>query len=88
MKVKAISLPYVFQVMYVLSFTRPRYQVSVYRTIVPLVIITDSTNKQQRESQQKNRLGTVIDKLLGRLNALFSKLKSVDYRLGILMISK
>ena len=32
-----ISLPYIFQVLYVLSFTRPRYQVSVYRTIGPLV---------------------------------------------------
>ena len=38
MNVKAISLPYIFQVnMYVLCFTRPRYQVSVYRTIGPLV---------------------------------------------------
>ena len=36
-KVKAISLPYIFQVMYVLCFTRPRYQVSVYRSIGPLV---------------------------------------------------
>ena len=32
-------LPYIFQVMYVLCFTRPRYQVSVYRTIGPLVFI-------------------------------------------------
>ena len=39
MKVKAISLPYIFQVMYVLCFTRPRYQVSVYRTIGPLVFL-------------------------------------------------
>ena len=37
MKVKVISLPYVFQVLYVLCFTEPRYQVSVYRTIGPLV---------------------------------------------------
>ena len=37
MKVKVISLPYIFQVLYVLRFTRPRYQVSVYRTIGPLV---------------------------------------------------
>ena len=29
--------PYIFQVLYVLCFTRPRYQVSVYRTIGPLV---------------------------------------------------
>ena len=39
MKVKVISLPYIFQVLYVLCFTRPRYQVSVYRTIGPLVRI-------------------------------------------------
>ena len=31
-----MSLPYIFQV---LRFTRPRYQVSVYRTIGPLVYI-------------------------------------------------
>ena len=31
-------LPYIFQVLYVLCFTRPRYQVSVYRTIGPLVL--------------------------------------------------
>ena len=39
MKVKVISLPYFFLVLYVLCFTRPRYQVSVYRTIGPLVMI-------------------------------------------------
>ena len=37
LKVKVISLPYIFQVLYVLCFTTPRYQVSVYRTICPLV---------------------------------------------------
>ena len=37
LKVKVISLPYILQVLYVLCFTRPRYQVSVYRTIGPLV---------------------------------------------------
>ena len=37
MKVKVISLPYILQVLYVLCFTGPRYQVSIYRTIVPLV---------------------------------------------------
>ena len=37
LKVKVISLPYIIQVLYVLCFTRPRYQVSVYRTIGPLV---------------------------------------------------
>ena len=40
MKVKVISLPFIFQVLYVLCFTRPRYQVSVYRTIGPLVEFT------------------------------------------------
>ena len=34
---QGLSLPYIFQVLYVLCFTRPRYQVSVYRTIGPLV---------------------------------------------------
>ena len=38
LKVKVISFPYIFQVLYVLCFTRPRYQVSVYRTIGPLVV--------------------------------------------------
>ena len=31
-------LPYIFQVLYVLCFTGPRYQVSVYRTIGPLIL--------------------------------------------------
>ena len=39
LKVKVISLPYIFQVLYVLCFTRPRYQESVYRTIGPLVYL-------------------------------------------------
>ena len=39
MKVKVISLPYIFQVLFVLCFTRSRYQVSVYRTNGPLVNI-------------------------------------------------
>ena len=39
LKVKVISLPYIFQVLYVLCFTRPRYQVSVYRTNGPLVLL-------------------------------------------------
>ena len=36
-EVKVISLPYIFQVLYVLFLTR--YQVSVYRTIDPLVYV-------------------------------------------------
>ena len=38
LKVKVISLQYIFQVLYVLCFSRPIHQVSVYRTIGPLVI--------------------------------------------------
>ena len=37
MKVKVISLPYIFQVLDVFCFTRQRYQVSVYRTNGPPV---------------------------------------------------
>ena len=37
LNVKFISLPYIFQVLYALCFTRPRYQVSVCKTIGPLV---------------------------------------------------
>ena len=44
LKVKVISLPYIFQVLYVLCFIRSRYQVSVYRTIGPLVLITFTGN--------------------------------------------
>ena len=32
---------YLFQVLYILYFTRPRYQVSVYRTVGPLVYFFD-----------------------------------------------
>ena len=44
LNVKVISLPYIFQVLYVLCFTRPRYQVSVYRTIGPLVLFNPPVN--------------------------------------------
>ena len=47
MKVKVISLPYIFQVLYVLCFTRPRYQVSVYRTIGPLVVNKSGVNSDK-----------------------------------------
>ena len=39
LKVKVISLPFIFQVLLASCFTRPRYQVSVYRTIGPLVFV-------------------------------------------------
>ena len=42
LKVKVISLPYIYQVLYVLCISRPRYQVSVYMTIAPLVSILAS----------------------------------------------
>ena len=38
LKVKVISLPYIFQILYVLRFPRSRYQVSVYRTAGPLIL--------------------------------------------------
>ena len=38
LKVRVVSFPHIFQVLYVLYSTRPRYQVSVYRTIGPLVL--------------------------------------------------
>ena len=47
MKVKVISLPNIFQVLYVFSFTWTRYQVSVYRTIGPLVCICKSNGTYQ-----------------------------------------
>ena len=43
LKVKVISLLYIFQVLYVLCLTRPRYQMSFYRTIGPLVFIPPQT---------------------------------------------
>ena len=42
LKVKVISLAYILQVLYYLCFTRPRYQVSVYRTIGPIVYFVDA----------------------------------------------
>ena len=55
MKVKVISLPYIFQVLFVLCFTRPRYQVSVYRTIGPLVACGCALSV---ECRAKYRVGT------------------------------
>ena len=50
LKVKVISLPYIFQVLYVLCFTRPRYQVSVYRTIGPLVVLAYAKSSTYKNS--------------------------------------
>ena len=51
LKVKVISLPYIFQVLYVLCFTRPEYQVSVYRTIGPLVLICENEDTDSAAGQ-------------------------------------
>ena len=45
--VKVIFLPYIFQVLYVLCFNRPRFQVRVYRTIGPLVHVAIATVARQ-----------------------------------------
>ena len=39
MKVKVISLPYIFQVLYVLCFTRPKYQVSISLKVPSITIV-------------------------------------------------
>ena len=49
LKVKVISsVPYIFQVLYVLCFTRSRYQVSIYRTIGPLVMNIENKFLQRK----------------------------------------
>ena len=48
MKVNVISLPSIFQVLYVLCFTRPRYQVSVYSLAV--------SQKYQQTSKKYTRI--------------------------------
>ena len=53
MKVKVISLQYILQVLYVLCFTRPRYQVSVYRTIGRLVLLMFHTSLFQYSNISK-----------------------------------
>ena len=52
LKVKVISLPYIFQVLYVLCFTGTRHQVSVYRTIGPLVF-SEREEQERQEKEQK-----------------------------------
>ena len=56
-KVKVISLQYIFQVLYVLCFTRPRYQVSVYRTIVPLVSLLIISLGQPESFEKVAKIG-------------------------------
>ena len=63
MKVKVISLPYIFQVLYVLCFTRPRYQVSVYRTIGPLVRFARASSHVKNMFWSIENYGEVLSKL-------------------------
>ena len=60
MKVKVISLPYIFQVLYVLCFTGPRYQVSVYRTIGPLVQAVSAISMLYCGASGKSFLHTLL----------------------------
>ena len=62
MKVKVISLQYIFQVLYVLCFTRPRYQVSVYRIIGPLVYFIDTSFEYNKTSGYVERSTIVKQK--------------------------
>ena len=67
LKVKVISLPHIFQVLYVLCFTRPRYQVSVYRTIGPLVYVLCFTRPRYQVSVYRTigpLVSTHIDDLI------------------------
>ena len=48
MKVKIISLPYIFQALYDLCFTRPSYQVSVHRTNGPLVKVLRLESRHEK----------------------------------------
>ena len=57
LKVKVISLPHIFQVLYVLCFTGPRYQVSVYRTIGPLFFFLECNLKIMVAGKSQGRLG-------------------------------
>ena len=57
-----------FQVLYVLCFTEPRYQVSVYRTIGPLVLIFATSGKYQNKEKPLKR-----QRKLGLPNAMLDK---------------
>ena len=97
MKVKVISLLYIFQVLYVLCFTWPRYQVSVYRTIGPLVIfctykkarteqiLTSINSNRERRNKSTASVRSVIN--LSRAKACFME-TAFDlnpYKRGVLL---
>ena len=63
-----ISLPYIFQALYVLCFTRPRYQVSVYRTIGPLVSSPEPKAHGELIVYQSSRRPSVRASTLSNMN--------------------
>ena len=69
MKVKVISLSYIFQDLFVLCVTRPRYQVSVYRTIGPLIyfLFTPGQYSGERLSDHWSS-GLYKSRVLGGIN--------------------
>ena len=71
MKVKVISLPSIFQVLYVLCFTWTRYQVSVYRTIGPLVCSNDDPAVTMTHFTARSNLVTYA--------FLWGKMKTVNF---------
>ena len=70
LKVSVISLPYIFHVLCVLCFTRPTYQVSVYRTIGPLVYLP---TVGRDEVARMHRLSAVDRQMIARSLALIHK---------------
>ena len=58
LKVRVISLPYIFHGLYVLCFTRPTYQVSVYRTIGPLVLFWFGFCSRILKLQRSKQMGS------------------------------
>ena len=71
LKVKVISLPYIFQVLFVLCFTWPRYQVSVYRTIGPLVFNLQTGGRTGLVARASNSGSGDPGSILGRAGVLF-----------------
>ena len=87
MKVKVISLPYIFQVLYVLCFTMPRYQVSVYRTIGPLVYQFSHVFINIHENQ--NQIVCILDHWVNMLlNVLSINSKLISLNIGLVYKSK
>ena len=86
LKVRLISLPYIFHVLYILFFTRPTYQMSVYRTIGPLVCIYEplllNVNSGLNTSDERERAVFFCYRLLIDLWFLFGGVSSSSLYLG------